>query len=158
MGKETAVNQYLSPLSCHPNSVGRNIPYSLAFRIKRICSEDFDFERQLVKLKGMLMDRGYRERIVDNAFNRVRALTREHTLEKVVKEPSEKLTFVITYDPRLPPIPSVCSLVRALTRLKALSTILSLYPLSISIPFSLTSCLSKSKSSEHIRLILNASE
>merc|ERR1712111_181687 len=32
---------------------------------------------------------------------------REHTLEKVVKEPSEKLTFVITYDPRLPPIPSV---------------------------------------------------
>jgi len=105
--KETAVNQYLSPLSCHPNSVGRNIPYSLAFRIKRICSEDFDFERQLVKLKGMLMDRGYRERIVDNAFNRVRALTREHTLEKVVKEPSEKLTFVITYDPRLPPIPSV---------------------------------------------------
>ena len=55
----------------------------------------------------MLLARGYREKIVDTAFNRVRALTREFTLKKVTKQDSNKLTLVLTYDPRLPYIPGV---------------------------------------------------
>ena len=105
--KPTSANQYLSPLSCHPYHIQLNIPYSLAFRIRRICSEESDFEKQLTKTKTMLLARGYREKIVDTAFNRVRALTREFTLKKVTKQDSNKLTLVLTYDPRLPSIPGV---------------------------------------------------
>ena len=54
--KPTAINQYLSPLSGHPQHVTRNIPYLLAFRIKRICSDEMGFEKQLAKLKRMLRD------------------------------------------------------------------------------------------------------
>ena len=105
--KPTSANQYLSPLSIHPGHICTNIPYSLAFRIKRICSEESDFEKQLDKLKTTLLARDYKSKVIDSAFNRVRALSRDFTLKKVVKEDSDKLTFVITYDPRLPPIHSV---------------------------------------------------
>ena len=53
------------------------------------------------------MDRGYREKIIEGAFNKVRSLSRLDTLKKVSKETTDKLTLVITYDPRLPSIPSV---------------------------------------------------
>ena len=105
--KPTSVNQYLSPESCHPSHIWRNIPYSLAFRLRRICSEDQDFEDQLLKLRDLLIERGYRIKVIENAFDRVRRLLREHTLEKVMKPPSDKTTFVITFDPRLTSIPGV---------------------------------------------------
>ena len=105
--KPTAVNQYLSPQSAHPSHICRNIPFSLGFRLRRICSEDEDFNRQLEKLGELLLARGYRKRMIECAFTRVRALSREYTLEKVVKQPSDKISFVITYDPRLASIPGV---------------------------------------------------
>ena len=101
------MNEYLSPLSCHPSNICRNIPYSLGFRIRRICSEKEDFEAQLDKLMELLLARGYKKRMVENAFERVRNLSREYTLEKVVKQATDKINFVITYDPRLTSIPGV---------------------------------------------------
>ena len=37
--KAKAKNQYLLPSSNHPSHICKNIPYSLAYRIKRICSQ-----------------------------------------------------------------------------------------------------------------------
>ena len=42
--KPTDKHQYLLPTSCHPKHTCRNIPYSLALRIRRICSQDSTFE------------------------------------------------------------------------------------------------------------------
>ena len=36
--KPTDTHQYLLPSSCHPKHCSRNVPYSLALRIRRICS------------------------------------------------------------------------------------------------------------------------
>ena len=36
---------YFLPKSCHPNHTTKNIPYSLALRIKRICSTEEYFEK-----------------------------------------------------------------------------------------------------------------
>ena len=55
----------------------------------------------------MSIECGYRLRVIESAFDRVRRLSREYTLEKVMKVPSDKTTFVITYDPRLTSIPGV---------------------------------------------------
>ena len=42
--KPTHSPQYLLPSSTHPPHCVRNIPYSLAYRIRRICSEEDTFE------------------------------------------------------------------------------------------------------------------
>ena len=50
----------------------------------------------------MLLERKYRPKVIDAAFERVKALTREETLKKVVKMQGENTAFVTTFDPRLP--------------------------------------------------------
>jgi hypothetical protein len=42
--KPTDSHQYLLPTSCHPPHCCRNIPFSLALRIRRICTQKSDFE------------------------------------------------------------------------------------------------------------------
>ena len=100
--KPTAACAYLSPYSCHPLSTSRNIPYSLAFRIRRICSEESDFITKLSDLKRILLGRHYNARSVDAAFDKVKNKSRESCLLKVPREEKrEKTTFVTTYDPRI---------------------------------------------------------
>ena len=42
---------YLKPLSCHPKHFYRNIPYSLGYRLKRICSSLVNFEIRLKEIE-----------------------------------------------------------------------------------------------------------
>ena len=44
--KPTDSHQYLLPTSCHPPHCSKNIPYSLALHIRRICSDDETFEKR----------------------------------------------------------------------------------------------------------------
>ena len=100
--KPTAACAYLSPFSCHPPFIVSNIPYSLAFRIRRICSLEADFNKRLDDLREVLLSRGYNKRSIEDSFGRVRLKSRESCLMKVKKDESmDKLTFVTTYDPRI---------------------------------------------------------
>jgi hypothetical protein len=49
--KPTDRVQYLLPNSCHPNHIFKNVPYSLALRILRICSKKDDLEKRLEELQ-----------------------------------------------------------------------------------------------------------
>ena len=60
--KPTDRNQYLLPSSCHPAHVTKNIPFSLAYRIVRICSEQETRDKRLEELKQLLLDRGYKKK------------------------------------------------------------------------------------------------
>ena len=42
--KETTKIQYLLPSSCHPGHVTKNIPYSLCYRLLRLCSNKENFD------------------------------------------------------------------------------------------------------------------
>ena len=42
---------YLLPSSCHPSHICKNIPFSLALRLKRICSDANDFVKQFLEVK-----------------------------------------------------------------------------------------------------------
>ena len=80
----------------------KNIPYSLGFRLRRICSEEEDFTRRLAELKSVLMSRGYKSRAIEGTFIRVKKLKREDCLKKVIKsEVDDKITFVTTFDWRI---------------------------------------------------------
>ena len=57
--KPTDRNQYLLTNSCSPASVTKNIPFSLALRIVRICSEEEARELRFSELKALLLARSY---------------------------------------------------------------------------------------------------
>ena len=57
--KPTDKNQYLLTSSCHPIDCFKSIPFSLAMRIVRICSETQARDNRLQELKEMLLSRGY---------------------------------------------------------------------------------------------------
>ena len=103
--KETDRNQYLLTSSCHPAHTTQNIPYSLALRIVRICSQPEDREQRFEELKNLLLARDYKPGIIQTAIQRARSIPRSEALKKVERQKhSQRPVFVIGYDPRLPSI------------------------------------------------------
>ena len=102
--KPTSVVQYLLPSSCHPGHICRNIPYSLGYRLLRICSNRATFLEKLQQLRNDLISRSYIPIIVDQAFKRVLAIPRDEALKKVHKTGTNRQVFALTYHPSLPSI------------------------------------------------------
>ena len=99
--KPTAKAQYLLPTSCHPGHVTKNIPFSLGYRLLRICSSKITFNQRLEELRQDLLSRQYPPKIVDDAFKRVRCIPRSEALKKVIRSSTEREPLVITYHPQL---------------------------------------------------------
>ena len=105
--KPTAVCQFLQPNSCHPGHVTRNIPYSLSYRLLRICSNREMFLTRLEELRTDLIARGYRPKIIQDAFERAKQVPREVALQKVQSKTSAREAFVTTYHPALPSLSNI---------------------------------------------------
>ena len=58
--KPTDRNRYLLTSSCHPAHVTNNIPFSLALRIVRICSDKVSRDTRLEELNKLLLSRNYK--------------------------------------------------------------------------------------------------
>ena len=98
---------YLITSSCHPKHNIENIPYSLALRLKRICSDNLDFIKQLENLREKLLSRGYKNSYISKAFERVKPISRTVALQKVKKEVIKRPILRLQYDPRLPNISNI---------------------------------------------------
>ena len=108
--KKTDRNQYLLTSSCHPAHTTKNIPFSLALRIVRICSLPEDREKRFKELKCLLLSREYKGGAIDTAIERARNIPRSEALKKVVrKQDTQRPVFVIAFDPRLPSISRIVS-------------------------------------------------
>jgi hypothetical protein len=109
--KPTHSAQYLLPSSTHPPHCTKNIPYSLAYRLLRICSDPETLKLRLEELREMLQQRGYSNNIITGAFTRLTTTNRQEALKKVSREKisNDKVTFVIPFDPRLPKISEIAS-------------------------------------------------
>ena len=106
--KETDKVTYLLPSSAHPSHITKNIPYSLGYRLKRICSSEDNFKIRREELKCSLKSRGYSDKVLENALTRVDKVIRIEALKKVVRpKNTERLIFATTYDPRLPSITTI---------------------------------------------------
>ena len=106
--KESDRNMYLLPDSCHAPNVQTNIPFSLALRITRICSHIHSREQRFSELKQLLLDRNYREGMIDAALAKARLIPRKEALKKVVKTNNlRRPVFAVSWDPRLPSIDAV---------------------------------------------------
>jgi hypothetical protein len=105
--KPTDRVQYLLPSSCHPNHIFNNIPYSQALRILRICSNREALDKRLTELSVMLLSRNYNKNVVKNAISKVRELDRSTALEKVTRPPNKRTVLALTYNPKLPSVPTI---------------------------------------------------
>lgn len=101
--KPTDKHQYLLPTSCHPKHCSNNIPYSLALRIRRICTQASTFECRAKELANHLLDRGYKKDAVVKSIQKASALERKTLLDYKEKSNEQKrVPFVLTYHPDLP--------------------------------------------------------
>ena len=107
--KPTDTHQYLLPSSCHPKHCSRNVPYSLALRIRRICSNPDTFESRATELSDQLRRRGYNIQSISTATSKARSQRRDDLLRyKPKSEPSGTLiSFVLTYHPELPKVKEI---------------------------------------------------
>ena len=106
--KPTDKNQYLLPTSCHPSHVISNIPFSLAMRIVRICTDPNVRDIRLMELKHLLIDRNYSTEIIDTALNKARGIPRDQALKHVAKPKcNSRPVFAVTHDPRLPNLSNI---------------------------------------------------
>ena len=100
--KETDTHQYLHFSSCHPFHTKKGIPYGQALRLRRICSDEQDFELRCEALKSWLLDRGFDSRMVSQQVDRAKGLDRNALLNKEEGRVSDsRINFVLTYHPAL---------------------------------------------------------
>ena len=108
--KPTDKHQYLLHSSCHPKHTKRAIPFSLALRLRRICSSNETFTLRTNELKSYLNKRGYNLSFLNQEIKRVHNITRTEAITP--KDTSEinqpkRVPLVITYNPALRSISSI---------------------------------------------------
>ena len=108
--KPTDKHQHLLSSSCHPNHTKKAIPFSLALRLRRICSTDAKFKHRINELKTYLLARGYNNNFLEKQFLRgLRAanISRTNALQTKPKASNDVVPFVVTYNPALPRISNI---------------------------------------------------
>ena len=105
--KPTDRCQYLLPTSSHPAHITQNIPFSLCYRLVRICSEKNTLIQRLEELKQLLLSRNYDLKIINGAITKSLNIDRNTALQKKTKVSTKRIPFVITYHPALPAISTI---------------------------------------------------
>ena len=103
-------HQYLLHSSCHPIHTKRAIPFSLALRLRRICSTNETFTLRTNELIGYLQKRGYNRYFLQREIQRVNNITQTEALtppDTSTLDKPERVPFVITYNPALRSISSI---------------------------------------------------
>ena len=103
--KPTNKFQYLNFKSCHPFHQKSNLPYALALRIRRICSNISDYRQHCTTLTQHLRLRGYKLGMIKDGIRKATARSRDELLQP--KEDQEgthdgRVIFSTTYNPIVP--------------------------------------------------------
>ena len=75
--KPTDKHQYLLKSSCHPSHTKQSIPFSMALRLRRICSMDEFFNTRSDALTSHLIKSGYKYRFIKDEIDKVRQVGHE---------------------------------------------------------------------------------
>ena len=101
--KPTDKSQYLNFKSSHPYHQKANLPYGLALRIKRICSDTADFRRHCDKLVTLLRKRGFKLGLIKEGIRKASLLNRSDLLQPAEqRERDDRTIFSTTYNPMIP--------------------------------------------------------
>ena len=105
--KPTDTFNYLHWSSCHPFHTKKNIPYSLAFRLVRICSSKETLSIRLNELRTHLKIRGYPNKQIETGIKNATNYDRSIALKRTPKSDNKRIPFVVTFNPALPNLPSI---------------------------------------------------
>ena len=94
----TDCHQYLHYGSCHPEHTKRSIVYSQALRIKRVCSEESDFNEHSSNLRSWFLKRGYPEKIINTEMSKVKFNVDNKSSNNRQKK---GVPLVVTFHPKL---------------------------------------------------------
>ena len=78
--KPTDKHQHLLSSSCHPHHTKKAIPFSLALRLRRICSTE-NIKHGINELKTYLLARGYNNSFLEKQFLRAASISRTNALQ-----------------------------------------------------------------------------
>ena len=81
----TDKHQYLLKSSCHPSHTKQSIPFSMALRLRRICSTDEFFNTRSDAFTSHLIKRGYKYRFIKDEIDKVRQIPRSRALKTSTK-------------------------------------------------------------------------
>ena len=86
--KPTDTHSYLNYASSHPTRCKEAIPYSQFLRLRRICSDETDFEEKSQEMAVLFFrHRGYPKRIISQARDRVMATPVERLFRSQTRHP-----------------------------------------------------------------------
>jgi len=100
--KPTCSHQYLLPTSCHPRHCCKNTPW-----IRRICSQEADYERRPNELSSHLCRRGYKSKTCGPGPCKSKQHTQTRTHKYKTKLTQSRIYFVVTYHQDLPNIQNI---------------------------------------------------
>ena len=98
---------YLHAKSYHPESTKKAIPYSQSLRLKRICSDDSDYDENNKILLSKLAERGYQLEDTKRNTDKTQVLKREELLKYTEKTPRNNIPFITTYNRQIPNIKKI---------------------------------------------------
>ena len=93
--KPTDSHLYLPPSSAHPKHVFKAIPFGVASRLRRHCSEDHFLNKRLEEYSGYLVHQGYPEELVSHEFSRAASIPRNNLLQAKVRDSKKIFPFVL---------------------------------------------------------------
>ena len=80
--KPTDTHQFLDPSSSYPYHCKKGIPYTQALRLNRICSDNESFDKRCNDLKGWLMERRYKVKMIRKQILRAGEHSRKDFFER----------------------------------------------------------------------------
>ncbi len=106
--KPTDNPSYLHFTSEHPRHMKTSLPYSMALRCSRICSDINDAQTEIVKLEQKFLARGYPKELVRNAPQKAIA-KRSAPIDPTNSTPGKPgpINFITTYNSNLPNLNSI---------------------------------------------------
>ena len=102
--KPTDKHQYLLVSSCHPQHTKRSIPFGLALRLRRICSNPDNYKQRTNELIDYLANRGYDKTFLKTQIQRASDILRTDALTnkpKTQTEPPLSSLLIIQHYPTL---------------------------------------------------------
>ena len=102
--KPTDRQSYLYRTSCHPEHLKKSIPYGQALRLRKICSEEKEFEKAAGQLKEKLKQRGYKDNEIQIQIERAKEHNRNTLLQSQNQQICNGIPCVVTYNKSLPNI------------------------------------------------------
>ena len=99
--KPTDKHKYLLIASCHPRHTKRSIPYSLALRLRRICSNHGSYILRTNELIDYLTYRGFNKTFLKTQIQRASNVSHTDALKDKPMIRTKTTLFVITYNPAL---------------------------------------------------------